>query len=95
MKISIKVVPSSGKRLLTLDKQGRLKCYLNSPPEGGKANKELEEVVAEALSLPKRSVVLFQGFSSRNKVLDIEGVNSLEEVLKKLGLGEQQTIFNK
>ena len=93
MKIIIKAVPSSGRRLVTLDKQGRLKCYLQSPPEGGKANKELVEVVADALSISKRSVIIVQGLASRNKVLEIEGFSSLEQLLLKLGLGEQQKVF--
>ncbi len=93
MKITIKAVPSSGRRLVTLDKQGRLKCYLKSSPEGGKANKELIEVVSEALSISKRSVIIVQGLTSRNKVLEIEGFSSLEQLLLKLGLGEQQKVF--
>jgi len=37
----LKVVPRSGRNKWVLDKSGKLKCYLKSPPEKGLANKEL------------------------------------------------------
>jgi uncharacterized protein len=46
-----------------------LKVSVRSPPEDGKANKELLELLAEAWKLPKSSLSLLSGDSSRQKVI--------------------------
>ena len=49
--LDIKVVPSSGKQRIEVDKTGKLKCHLKSPPEKGKANHELIKFLSQKLSL--------------------------------------------
>jgi uncharacterized protein (TIGR00251 family) len=93
MKVSVKVVPQSGKQKIILDKTGSLKCYLNSPPEDGKANRELIKLFSEALKIPQREIEIVQGLTSRSKVLDIPGFSSLEQVYEALGLQVQGKLF--
>ncbi len=62
---------------------GRLKVKVAVPPEGGRANKAVEELLAKRLGLAKRDVSVEQGMSSREKLVRIKGL-SLEEVRAKL-----------
>lgn len=50
-----------------------LKIRLAAPPVDGKANKALIDFVADRLSLPKSSVILKSGLTSRRKVLEVVG----------------------
>ena len=94
MKVTIKVVPQSGKQKIILDKTGTLKCYLHSPPEDGKANRELVKLLSETLKIPQREIEMVQGLISRSKVLDIPGFGSLEQVYEALGLQIQKKLFD-
>lgn len=89
----IKVVPQSGKNEWVLDKSGKLKCYLKSPPERGLANKELVKILAQKLGVVQSAVELISGHTSRNKRVKIEGVASLEHLIALLGIERQQNIF--
>ena len=93
MKITLKVVPQAGRQKIILDKNGALKCYLNSPPEEGKANRELVKLLADALKIPQRNIEIVQGLTSRTKVLDIPGFWSEDELKTALGLELQKKLF--
>jgi uncharacterized protein len=84
VKISVKVIPRSGRQQVAILGPGELKCHLQSPPEDGKANKELIELLAQELAIPKRSVAVVQGFASRNKVVEIVGFVSWDDLIKVL-----------
>jgi uncharacterized protein (TIGR00251 family) len=49
---------------------------LHAAPVDGAANAELIEVLAEALSVPKRAVSIVSGERSRQKRVRIEGVTN-------------------
>lgn len=86
--IDIKVVPSSGKNKWALDKSGKIKCYLKSPPEDGKANKELISILSKLLNIPQLNIFIVKGLTSRNKTIKISKEISREEFLKLVGLQE-------
>ncbi len=87
--LKIKVIPRSSRSALTLDKQGQIKVYLTSPPEGGKANKELIKLIAHTLGCSQEKVILRTGATSRTKQISLELDLSYEEILTKLGLAVQ------
>lgn len=60
-----------------------LKVKLHAVPEGGRANKELENFLAAALNLPKRGVCVEAGTTSREKFVRIAGTDK-ESALKIL-----------
>jgi len=91
--VFVKVVPSSGKSTCVLDKNDNLKCYLKSPPEKGKANKELIKLLATALSIAQQHVCLISGLTSRNKKVRIDLDITFEQLLEKLGIEFQQKLF--
>lgn len=93
LRVEVAVIPSSGRQKLFLDAQGRLKCYLKSPPEKGKANNELIVLFAKQLRLPRTAVELVAGAASRKKIVCIEGVGSNDELYRLLGLDKQGSLF--
>jgi len=50
-----------------------LAIAVNAPPEDGKANAAVIDVLAKALGLPKSAITLAQGAKSRQKTLHITG----------------------
>ena len=55
-----------------------LKIRLAAPPVDGKANEALLRFVAETLHLPKSSVCLKSGQTSRRKVVEVSGTTAEE-----------------
>ncbi len=55
-----------------------LKIRLAAPPVDGKANEALLRFVAETLHLPKSSVALKSGQTSRRKVVEVIGATAEE-----------------
>jgi uncharacterized protein (TIGR00251 family) len=53
----------------------RYKLRLRSPPQDGKANRELLRFLSEALGVPKSDLELVRGQSSRNKTVRITGLS--------------------
>jgi uncharacterized protein (TIGR00251 family) len=51
-----------------------LRVRVHAPPVEGAANAAVIEVIAAALGLPKRSVRIVSGDSSRSKVVEVKGV---------------------
>ena len=89
MILDIKVIPSSGRQICLLDKNGTLKCYLKNPPEQNKANHELIKLLATALKISHTHVRIVQGAKERKKRVQIEGNFSLAHVYAALGIAHQ------
>ncbi len=71
MKLKIKVIPKARKKMIKTGNDGVIRVYLNSPPADGKANKELIQYLSGELSIPKTTITIIKGASSRDKVLEI------------------------
>lgn len=93
--LSVKVVPSSGRNKAILDKSGTLKIYLKSPPERGKANQELVEFLSRELGLPRSGIEIMAGLTSQNKRLKLATTLTLGQIIEKLGIQTQMSLFNK
>ncbi len=91
--IDVKVVPSSGKQKAVLDKAGKLKCYLKSPPEKGLANAELIKFFSKALSIPQDYIEIIVGLQSRNKRLKIQTNLKFEQILSLFDIEMQTNLF--
>jgi uncharacterized protein (TIGR00251 family) len=55
---------------------GALKIAVTARPERGRANDAVVSAIAELLGLPRTSVVIDSGHTSRNKTVRIEGVSA-------------------
>jgi hypothetical protein len=67
-------------RILDTNAQGQLQICIAAKPADNAANKLLCSFLAEKLRLPKSSVRIFRGQTSRQKVVEIVGL-SLQQVL--------------
>jgi uncharacterized protein (TIGR00251 family) len=76
------VVPgSSSESVLGWQADGRLRVRIGAPPERGRANKALVDLLAKALAVKKSAVTIVSGATSRRKRLEVEGV-SPERILE-------------
>jgi len=96
--IEIKVVPASGRTACKFDpstglRMKKLKCYLKSPPEKGKANAELIKMLAKSVGISKDLVSIVSGATSRNKIIKIDAEITFEQLLEKLGIERQMGLF--
>lgn len=62
-----------------------VKVSVCAPPDKGKANEEVVEMLARALDLPRSAIRILSGRASRDKQVSIEGL-SQAEVDRRLGL---------
>jgi uncharacterized protein len=83
--LSVKVIPRSRKTGLAGRYADGIKIRIKAPPEKGEANRELIEVLADLLQLPKSNLVLVAGMTSPRKKLHIEGL-IMEDVFRRLNL---------
>jgi uncharacterized protein len=83
--LAVRVHPRSSRAGITGVRDGALLARLNSPPEKGKANSELIELLAEALGVRKTDIEIASGAASRNKKVLIRN-NPLADIEKKLAL---------
>ena len=71
---AVKVRPRARKNAITGELGGALKVSLTTPPVGGRANEACIELFSKLLKLPRSSVTITSGQTSRNKVLRVGGV---------------------
>jgi len=81
--IAIKLQPRARKNAITGQVGDALKVSLTAPPVDGKANQACIEFFANLLKVPRSSVTIASGQSSRNKVIRIAGV-STEEIRQRI-----------
>ncbi len=76
MKISIKVITNAKQNEVVqdfVDLAGvrMLKVRVNQPPEEGRANKAVIELLAKHFKVKKNAVDIISGETSRNKIVEI------------------------
>lgn len=72
---AIKVHPRARRNAITGVVGGALKLALTAPPVDGKANHAVIEFFADLFAIPRSSVTIASGETSRNKVVRIAGVS--------------------
>ncbi|HLK34589.1 MAG TPA: DUF167 domain-containing protein [Terriglobales bacterium] len=75
---TVKVQPRARKSAITGVVGDALKITLTAPPVEGKANQACVEFLAEILNVPRSSVTIVSGQTSRNKVVRITGRTTAE-----------------
>ena len=67
------------------------KLRVAAAPEHGKANDAVLELLAETLDVPRASVTLVSGGASRNKIVELTGIEP-DEIERRLATaGGQET----
>jgi uncharacterized protein (TIGR00251 family) len=76
VRIAVKAVPGSSRDRIAGAHGEELKVCVAAPPEKGKANVRICELVAEALSVPARDVDVVSGAASAHKVVHARGIDA-------------------
>jgi len=83
LSISVKVVPGASKTVIVGFEGDFVKIRLAAPPVDGKANRELIDYISKLFSVPKSTVHIQSGLTSKRKVILIENDDGtkLREIL--------------
>jgi uncharacterized protein (TIGR00251 family) len=73
--LRVKVVPGASRSKVVGMLGDRLKVAVAAPPEGGKANQAVCELLAEAFGAAKRDVEVAEGHTRPQKMILLRGVN--------------------
>ena len=82
---AVRVHPRARKNAINGEVGDTLKLSLTAPPVDGRANEACVEFFAKLLKVPRSSVTIASGQSSRNKVVRIAGI-SAEELRKRISI---------
>ena len=74
MQKRVKVKPNSKQQKIEESADGSLTVHLKSPPVDGKANEELIKLLAKNFDVSKSSIIIKSGTTSRQKVIEIDGI---------------------
>jgi uncharacterized protein len=72
--VAVRVHPRARKNAITGELGDALKVSLTTPPIEGRANEACIEFFAKLLKVPRSSVTIASGQTSRNKVIRVAGV---------------------
>ena len=81
---AVKVHPRAKRNAITGEVGKALKLALTAPPVDGKANEACIDFFAKLLKVPRSSVTIAAGLTSRNKVIRVSGMTA-EQVRERLG----------
>jgi uncharacterized protein (TIGR00251 family) len=84
---AVKVQPRARKNAITGTVGDALKLALTAPPVEGKANQAVIEFFAEFFEIPRSSVSIASGETSRNKLIRVNGV-SAQHVRERLAAAQ-------
>lgn len=88
--LHIRVSPNASKSKFVGLYQNELKIAVKAPPVDGAANKELIRFLAKSLGIPKSSLTLLRGETSRSKQIAILSVHEkiVSTKLDEIGLND-------
>ena len=81
--LDVKIVPGASHDSIAGWLGSRLKIRVQAPPEGGRANARVLEVLAAALRIPESDIVIVRGAGSPRKTVGIRGL-TIEAIRAKL-----------
>ena len=81
-KISVRIVPNASRAEIVGKELGAWKIRLPAAPVDGKANEALIEFLSEILDIPKSSIAIEKGHTSKTKILSVNlPIAHIEELL--------------
>jgi len=75
---AVRVHPRANQNAITGELGDALKISLTTPPVDGRANQACIEFLAKLLKVPRSSVTIASGQTSRNKVVRVAGLTALQ-----------------
>lgn len=71
MRISVRVIPRAKLNRVEVQSDGTLRVHTTTAPTDGKATNDVIKMLAEHYNVPKTSIKLLRGATSRDKVFEI------------------------
>jgi uncharacterized protein len=82
-RVEVTVSPGAARSELVGRHAAGWKARVAAPPERGRANRALEQLLAEALGVRREQVAVVAGHTSRRKIVEVEGLEA-PEVVRRL-----------
>ena len=80
-RLNVKVVPGSSRNQIAGWLDDALKIKVTAPPEKGRANEAVVELLAEKIGISTNDILIETGHSSPSKVITITSID--DEAIKK------------
>jgi uncharacterized protein (TIGR00251 family) len=77
-RLALRVQPRSRRNEIAGEGAGALVVRVTSPPVDGKANEAVRRLIAKRLGVPAGRVSIVRGESSRDKLVEVEGIGDDE-----------------
>ncbi|MDF2750560.1 MAG: hypothetical protein K0T00_1736 [Gaiellaceae bacterium] len=90
-RLRLRVAPGSARPAVVGRHGDSWKVRVAAAPERGRANDAVLALLAEALALPRASVSLVSGGSSRDKIVEVSGIDPDETDRRLAGAGGEET----
>jgi uncharacterized protein YggU (UPF0235/DUF167 family) len=87
MRLLVRIQPRSSQQKLLPEGNG-LKAWVNAPPVDGEANAALVLLISKSLGVVKSSVRIVRGETSRVKEVEVDGYETFDEVVQRVGDGQ-------
>ena len=87
--LALRVQPKAKRNAIAGEQAGALKVNVTAPPEDGRANAAVLELLRDELDLGRAQVELLSGHTNRNKVILVRGVTpeQLAALIEELANG--------
>ena len=77
-RLQLRVVPGAGRAGVVGRHGAAWKVRVTAPPERGRANAAVVDLLATTLGLPRASVALVSGHGGRDKIVELDGISEAE-----------------
>jgi uncharacterized protein len=77
-RVRLRVAPGARRTELVGRHGDGWKVRVAAPPEGGRANEAVLDLLARELDLPRRSLSIVSGHTAREKIVLLEGIDQAE-----------------
>ncbi|OGQ48342.1 MAG: hypothetical protein A3I09_00780 [Deltaproteobacteria bacterium RIFCSPLOWO2_02_FULL_47_10] len=72
MRIELKVITRAKKEIVEKISENSYKVKVTAPPEKGKANKRVVELLSEEFGIKKQDIRILSGDTSNRKIIEID-----------------------
>ena len=83
--LNVRVRPRASRNRVGEYRDGALRVSVTAPPQDGRANAAVLELLADTLSVAKSRLHIVRGHLSRDKVVAVDGL-AAEEAQRRLGM---------
>jgi len=70
--IAVRVSPRASRNAVVLEEGGRIRVYVTTVPEDGRATKEVARLLAKAMGVAKTRLTLIRGATARDKLFRLD-----------------------